>query len=250
MKQLYATNTQYEILTPNGWEDFDGVIFNEDVNKPSRKLIFDNGSSITATNDHRFFNDGNEIIVSTLTTGDTLDSIHGLSVITEIIEVCLENTFEIFNATNHVIIANEIHSHQCDEFAYVQPNIAVEFWTSISPTLATGGRAIITSTPNSDEDQFAVIWKESQDKFDSYGNASGLTTGRNGFFGYKAEWWDHPDRDEKWKQDEIGRIGIEKFRREYNCSAHNTIITLMDENGNIFDISIGDFFNQSMNIRY
>jgi len=32
----------------------------------------------------------------------------------------------------------------CDEFAFVQPNIAEEFWTSISPTLATGGRAIIT----------------------------------------------------------------------------------------------------------
>ena len=45
-----------------------------------------------------------------------------------------------------------------DEFAFVEPNIAVEFWTSISTTLATCGIAIITSTPNSDEDQFANIW--------------------------------------------------------------------------------------------
>ena len=35
-----------------------------------------------------------------------------------------------------------------DEFAFVRPTIAKEFWTSISPTLATGGKAIITSTPN------------------------------------------------------------------------------------------------------
>jgi hypothetical protein len=49
-----------------------------------------------------------------------------------------------------------------DEFAFVEPNIAVEFWTSISPTLATGGKAIITSTPNSDEDQFANIYIPSQ----------------------------------------------------------------------------------------
>jgi hypothetical protein len=49
----------------------------------------------------------------------------------------------------------------CDEFAFVPPNVASEFWTSISPTLATGGKAIITSTPNSDEDQFAQIWHES-----------------------------------------------------------------------------------------
>ena len=45
-----------------------------------------------------------------------------------------------------------------DEFAFVRPTIAKEFWTSISPTLATGGKAIITSTPNLDDDQFATIW--------------------------------------------------------------------------------------------
>ena len=105
----------------------------------------------------------------------------------------------------------------CDEFAFVQPNIAEEFWTSISPTLATGGRAIITSTPNSDEDTFATIWKESQDKFDDYGNEKEDSTGRNGFHGFRAEWYDHPDRDEAWKAVETGRIGVERFRREYGC---------------------------------
>jgi len=105
----------------------------------------------------------------------------------------------------------------CDEFAFVQPNIAEEFWTSISPTLATGGKAIITSTPNSDEDTFATIWKESQDLFDTYGNSKDDGLGRNGFHGFKAEWWEHPDRDESWKETEIGRIGEERFRREYGC---------------------------------
>jgi hypothetical protein len=105
----------------------------------------------------------------------------------------------------------------CDEFAFVQPNIAEEFWTSISPTLATGGRAILTSTPNSDEDTFAQIWKESQDKFDSYGNEIDTGLGRNGFHGYRSEWFDHPDRDDEWKKVEIGRIGEERFRREYGC---------------------------------
>ena len=105
----------------------------------------------------------------------------------------------------------------CDEFAFVQPNIAEEFWTSISPTLATGGKAIITSTPNSDEDTFANIWKESQDLFDEYGNAKENGLGRNGFHGYRSEWWEHPDRDDNWKREELGRIGEERFRREYGC---------------------------------
>ena len=103
----------------------------------------------------------------------------------------------------------------CDEFAFVQPNIAEEFWTSISPTLATGGRAIITSTPNSDEDTFATIWKQAENKFDEHGNEQEL--GSNGFHSFIAHWSEHPDRDEKWKVAEVGRIGEEKFRREYGC---------------------------------
>jgi hypothetical protein len=105
----------------------------------------------------------------------------------------------------------------CDEFAFVQPNIAEEFWTSISPTLATGGKAIITSTPNSDEDTFATIWKEAKDNFDEFGNERTDGLGRNGFHGFIAEWFEHPDRDEQWKKNEMGRIGEERFRREYGC---------------------------------
>ena len=103
----------------------------------------------------------------------------------------------------------------CDEFAFVAPNIAEEFWTSISPTLATGGKAIITSTPNSDEDTFATIWKDAEKKFDEYGNEQDI--GTNGFHSFTAHWSEHPDRDEDWRQTEIGRIGEERFRREYGC---------------------------------
>jgi hypothetical protein len=105
----------------------------------------------------------------------------------------------------------------CDEHAGVAPGIATDFWTSISPTLATGGRAIITSTPNSDEDTFATIWKQAEDKFDEHGNESQDGKGRNGFFAFHAHWSEHPDRDEEWKEEEIGRIGEERFRREYEC---------------------------------
>jgi len=103
----------------------------------------------------------------------------------------------------------------CDEFAFVRPSIAKEFWTSISPTLATGGSAIITSTPNSDEDQFATIWRDANKTFDSNGLETDL--GANGFKAFQSYWWEHPDRDEKWKEDELQRIGEERFRREHEC---------------------------------
>jgi hypothetical protein len=102
-----------------------------------------------------------------------------------------------------------------DEFAYVEPNIAIEFWTSISPTLATGGKAIITSTPNSDEDQFALIWNEANKRTDEYGNSTEL--GKNGFYPYMAVWHQHPDRDEVWANEERSRVGVERFEREHEC---------------------------------
>lgn len=102
-----------------------------------------------------------------------------------------------------------------DEFAYVEPSIATEFWTSISPTLATGGKAIITSTPNSDEDQFAQIWSEANKRFDDYGNETML--GKNGFYPFMAIWSEHPDRDETWAETERSRVGEERFQREHEC---------------------------------
>lgn len=104
----------------------------------------------------------------------------------------------------------------CDEFAFVQPpEKAKEFWTALSPTLATGGKAIITSTPNSDEDQFAMIWTEANKKFDEFGNETPL--GQNGFFSFFAHWNEHPDRDEAWARVERAKIGEERFRREFEC---------------------------------
>jgi len=104
----------------------------------------------------------------------------------------------------------------CDEFAFVQPpEKAKEFWTALSPTLSTGGKCIVTSTPNSDEDQFALIWTEANKKFDEYGNDQ--ETGTNGFYPYFAHWSEHPDRDEDWAKQEIAKIGDERFRREFEC---------------------------------
>jgi len=104
----------------------------------------------------------------------------------------------------------------CDEFAFVQPpEKAKEFWTALSPTLSTGGKCIITSTPNSDEDQFALIWTEAQKRFDEFGNEQKL--GTNGFHSFFAHWNEHPDRDEVWAQTERAKIGDERFRREFDC---------------------------------
>lgn len=102
-----------------------------------------------------------------------------------------------------------------DEFAFVRPKIAREFWTSISPTLSTGGKCIITSTPNVDDDQFAEIWFGSQRTIDEHGNETEV--GVNGFRGYCATWQSHPDRDQAWADSEREKVGQERFDREHLC---------------------------------
>ena len=104
-----------------------------------------------------------------------------------------------------------------DEFAFVRPTIAKEFWTSITPTLSTGGKAIITSTPNSDEDQFALIWKGANKVEDEYGNPRPNGLGVNGFRAFRAFWREHPDRDTAWADEQRAQLGEERFRREMDC---------------------------------
>ena len=102
-----------------------------------------------------------------------------------------------------------------DEFAFVRPSIAELFWTSITPTLSTGGKAIITSTPNSDEDQFALIWKLANKTEDAFGNTTEL--GANGFRAYRAYWREQPGRDDKWAAEMQAQLGEDRFKREIDC---------------------------------
>lgn len=104
-----------------------------------------------------------------------------------------------------------------DEFAFVAPNKAAEFWSAIQPTLATGGSCIITSTPNHDEDQFAQIWHGANNFFDDNGNDITDGTGKNGFCPVKVTWDHHPDRDEAWEKQQRAQLGDDIFDRENNC---------------------------------
>jgi hypothetical protein len=104
-----------------------------------------------------------------------------------------------------------------DEFAFVQPNKAVEFWSAIAPTLSTGGSCIITSTPNNDEDQFAEIWFGAKNNIDDNGEVIPGGVGRNGYKPLEITWDKNPTRDEAWAQTQRQQLGEEKFQREYEC---------------------------------
>jgi len=187
--------------------------------KITYKITIDTGESISATAEHYFFKDGEKHKVKSLHAGDVIDTTYGKSQISNIDENLASMVYDIVEVdqANHQFIASQCFvTKNCDEFAFVQPpEKAKEFWTALSPTLATGGKAIITSTPNSDEDQFAMIWKEANKRFDDFGNETKL--GPNGFFPYFAHWRENPLRDDEWADVERSKIGEERFRREFEC---------------------------------
>ena len=238
---MFAKNTEYEILTPDGWRDFNGITIT--LNKITFTVSLANGDLVSATGNHYFFSNNEKIQLKNLQIGQTIDTVSGpleIISINENIPTSVYDIIEVDQLDHKFIVNNSVITKNCDEFAYVEPNIATEFWTSIAPTLATGGKAIITSTPNSDEDQFAQIWNEANKRTDEYGNSTEL--GKNGYYPYMAIWSQHPDRDEKWAGEMRSQLGSDRFDREHECLAHNSIITLQDTEGKIFTVSIGEFY--------
>jgi hypothetical protein len=130
-----------------------------------------------------------------------------------------------------------------DEFAFVMPNVAREFWTAISPALSTGGKCIITSTPNQDDDQFAQIWNLANKTIDQYGNETAI--GVNGFRAYKATWERHPDRDDEWAAQEEAKIGPERFGREHMCLIADTAVDIITTNNKKSRTTLGKLFNNN-----
>jgi hypothetical protein len=103
----------------------------------------------------------------------------------------------------------------CDEFAFVKNSIQEKFWTSILPTISTGGDCIISSTPNGNSNLFAELWK-------------GAQNGINEFKAMHIPWYAPPGRNEEFKKQQIGALGKRKWLQEYECRFLSSDITLID----------------------
>lgn len=244
MKQTMAKNHRYEIMTPYGWEPFEGVLKNH---FEKEGVLFSTPSHIRvkATKEHRFYRNGEEVQAGDLVVGDMIDTMNGPEVITSIEEVKLSNSYDIFNSKSHIIYINKyIVSHQCDELSFISQNIADDFYTAIQPTLSTGGSMIVTSTPLSDEDLFAKIWFGAIDTIDEDGNERPDGLGRNGFRAYKAIWSDHPERDEAWADGFRNKMSEAQFKREFECVGGDTLISITNPYGVEKTITIGELYER------
>ncbi len=116
-----------------------------------------------------------------------------------------------------------------DELAFISHRIQTAMWRSLAPTLATGGEAIISSTPNGDTDLFATLWRQAN-------------SGENDFTPLYYPWNLHPERDEAYLKQMQGELGAIGFRQEVLCVAGETDITVRNKiTGKIETLCINDF---------
>jgi len=86
-----------------------------------------------------------------------------------------------------------------DEAAFIDK--IDEIWTAAQQTLATGGDAIVLSTPNGVGNWFHQQWVGAED-------------GTNEFNTIRLHWSDHPDRDESWRKEQDKILGPSQAAQE------------------------------------
>jgi hypothetical protein len=89
-----------------------------------------------------------------------------------------------------------------DEAAFVRNFDTL--WTSLYPTISTGGRAIILSTPNGMGGQYYDLWVKAE-------------SGENEFHPIKLPWDVHPEHDQTWFDNESRNFTQKQIAQELLC---------------------------------
>lgn len=233
--QIIIKNNRYEILTPSGFKDFDGLY--EQENKEVMRIITED-SFLETTLDHEIYISLNEKkkAINIKINDDIVSANNEKSKVKDIIYIKeKKSVFDLINVKDeHRFFANDLLVSNClflDEFAFVPPQIAKEFMNSVYPTVSSSktSKIIIVSTPNG-MNHFYNIWLDA-------------IRGKNSYFPVKINWWEVPGRDENFKKEIIRNQGITSWNQEYNCASFGSKINIKNKLTNeCVETSLGDLW--------
>lgn len=106
-----------------------------------------------------------------------------------------------------------------DEFAYIEPRVLKDLWRSAIPTISSfkQSQIILISTQNGTNNKFYELYSKAE-------------KGENNYAYICVDWWERPDRDDKWKQDQIKLLGSEKeFNQEFGTAFIDESESILDE---------------------
>jgi len=114
-----------------------------------------------------------------------------------------------------------------DEAAFIEGIDRI--YTSVKPTIATGGGMIALSSPNGIGNWFNKMYTEAE-------------MGKNDFKAIKLKWDLHPDRvapiDEGWEERERANMSSREFAQEYDCD-------FLGSGNSVIDPEILSFYEQT-----
>ena len=102
-----------------------------------------------------------------------------------------------------------------DEAAFVK-NFD-ELWMGLYPTISTGGRVIILSTPNGVGGQYHKLYTDAE-------------SGLNEFKPIRLAWEVHPERDEEWFEETTKNLSDRQIAQEYLCDFAASGETFLSKN--------------------
>ena len=110
-----------------------------------------------------------------------------------------------------------------------------EIWSAASSTLATGGKAIILSTPNGVGNFFHKQYIDAEE-------------GRSEFVATKLHWSLHPERDQAWRDRQDVLLGPTMAAQEDDCLWEKSMVTVKNKlDGNIKEITLIELYQELSN---
>lgn len=207
-----SLNANFEVLTPSGWSDFKGV--KKTKTKILFTLTFNDNSELKCTENHQVKYPNGQFLDITQILID--DELFGGKIVKDISYE--EGEFEVFDLID-VELDNEywsdgVVSHNC---AFI--NDIDTIWTAAQSTLSTGGSCIMLSTPNGIGNLFHRTWQVATEGTVSQGLLK--------FHPIKLPWYLHPDRDQKWRDQQdvlLGkRMAAQECDANFLSSGHSVI---------------------------
>lgn len=213
-------NSNFEILTEDGFKNFEGIIMGKNDNKI--KLSANNKSLICTPKHKIMISISKWKYAKDLKVGDVLYN----NIIVEGVDHFKNDklVYEFLEVEgNHTYIVNGILSHQClmlDEFAIIRDEIADEFYEAVVPTISSSAKAklILSSTPKGTSGRYYKIYSEAE-----------IGQGNKEWNGWKAEkiMWDEVPRYNKkgeldftgFKNDQLALFGGDEnmWLQEFCC---------------------------------
>lgn len=126
--------------------------------------------------------------------------------------IILGNGSEIFTGAGE-LRGRSVNILYWDEYAFVEN--AYEMYTGNYPIVTSGqnSKLFITSTPNG-MNHFYKLWKDSE-------------TGKNNYVRDEAFWYEHPKRNQAWKEAQLRNMSERQFDQEFNTQFLGSSDTLI-----------------------